>query len=400
MDLTTAPLRQGQKLTVDGSPVSYKLDSEKKQLTIFENASWQTSSARSHTGARRRAYGAGAAANLFQGEPLLFVHGTGADNEENQFLRQAASILARSGGPQFKPANVRFPVKADSELNDLPLDKYNLLLVGSPETNSYLKKIASRLPYSVQDGVLKAGDRAPLSLRGAVLSFHYFNPEHSSRLIYVVSPYLNEAERKLFLKNPRYFLAGSPGFKMIDQPDLLVRGADLRIRREMQLDADWKFIRVEGESNRIPKQFSDRTHLAVAHMKAARKTANVDLALWWGPEDKGLFGGYDFNWLPTFDPASYTMADYAVRRRETESMTAVLSGEELRDIFDRWIATKEIITWPELKKENIEADGIYSIVIPMDLVPKLGNRKKILTNVAPGPAIMPEHVANEMFSPT
>ena len=398
LDLTAAPLRHGRKLTVDGSLVNYTLDNDKKQLTIIRNASWQTASARPYATAGRRAYGAGAAANLFQGEPLLVVYGTGADSKGNQFLRQAASVLTRSGGPQFKPANVRFPVEADFELGDLPLDKYNLLLVGTPETNSYLKKIASRLPYVVEDGILKAGDREPISLRGAVLSFCYLNPEYPRRLIYVVSPYLNEVERNLFLLNPRIALAGSHGFKMIDQPDLLVRGADLRIRREMQLDADWKFIKVEGESRRIPQQFSDRTNLAVAHMNVARNIANVDFAFWWGPEDKGLFGGYDFNWLRTFDPAFYTLADYAVRRRETEFMTAVLSGAELHDIYDRWIATKEIVIWPEFKKEEAEVDGQFSIVIPMDLVPKLGNRKKVLSNVAPAPAIMPRQVASEVFT--
>ena len=187
---------------------------------------------------------------------------------------------------------------------------------------------------------------------------------------------------------------------MIDQPDLFVRGADLRIRREMQLDADWKFIRVLGEGKRIPDRFSDRVHLALAHMKVMRRMADVDLALWWGPQDKGLFGGYDFNWLPTFDPEFYTMADYTVRKRETETMTAVLSGAELSAMFDRSIATKELITWPQVKRQDIEAERRYSIVIPMDLVPKLGTRRKVLSTVAPGPAIMPDQVAREIFTPT
>ena len=92
------------------------------------------------------------------------------------------------------------------------------------------------------------------------------------------------------------------------------------------------------------------------------------------------------------------MADYAIRKRETECMTGALSGKELQDVFDRWIATKEIITWPELKEEEIEADGRYSIAIPMDLVVKLGNRRKVLSDVAAGHAIMPAQVANEVFS--
>lgn len=397
IDPSAAPLRPGQKITVDGMLVKYSHEAGQKRLTIIRNGDWQMASPRSHTTVRRRTYGAGAAANLFQGEPLLVIYGTGADNA---FLQRAAKVLSRTGGPVFKPANVRFPVRADSDLGDVPLEKYNLLLVGTRQNNSYLRKIAARLPYRIENGVLNAGGREPLSLGGSVLGFFYFNPEHPTRVIYVVSPYLNEVEQERFLENPRHFLAGSPGFKMIDQPDLLVRRADLRIRREMQLDADWKFIRMKGEEKRIPDRFSDRLHLAMAHMKLMQRTAEVDFAFWWGPEDRGLFGGYDFNWLSTFDPEFYTMADYAVRRRETESMTAVLSGAEFCDIFDRWIATGEVVSWPAVKKEDLDVNGRYSIVIPMDLVPKLGNRKKVLSTVAPGPAIMPDQVAGEIFGPS
>ena len=54
--------------------------------------------------------------------------------------------------------------------------------------------------------------------------------------------------------------------------------------------------------------------------------------------------------MATFDPENYTLADYAIRRRETESMTAVLSSAELHDIFDRWIETRELVTWPAINQ--------------------------------------------------
>ncbi|MHC4879799.1 MAG: hypothetical protein ACYTGL_25380, partial [Planctomycetota bacterium] len=207
-----------------------------------------------------------------------------------------------------------------------------------------------------------------------------------------VSPFLSAEEETLCLKNPRKFLAGSDGFKMIDQPDLLVRGVDLRIHREMQFDADWQFICFDGEDQSIPEGFANREHFARAHLQVMQKAADVDFALWWGPEDKGLFGGYDFNWLQEFDPSSYTLADYAVRRRETETMTGELPGDELLDIFDRWIAARELISWPEFRRSDIDGGRRYRIAIPMDLVPKLGIRRKTLSAVAPGPDILPSQV--------
>lgn len=386
-------------LFVDRVRVSSIDDLDGKRLTLKRGDTWQVL-AGSEPNPSVRMYGAGAAANLFQGEPLLVIYGTGADAVGNRFLREAATTLARSGGPDFKAANVRFPIRADTDLAGVQLENFNLLLVGTPKTNTYLRRIASAFPYSIADGKLKAPGREEIALTRSILGFHFYNPEHSNRLIYVVSPYLEAADRNQFLSNPRRFLAGSDGFKMIDQPDLLIRGIEGRIRREMQLDDNWKFIQIEGADRRIPNAYTDRMHLAIAHMKAMKKKAKADFALWWGPQDKGLFGGYDFNWLPTFDPRYYTLADYSIRRRETETMTAVLSGEELQDIFDRWITKREIVMWPAIFKDIVKSNRRYRIVIPMDLVPKLGLRRKVLSDVAVGTNLLPDMVVKEVFIPS
>ncbi|MEO2033409.1 MAG: alpha/beta hydrolase-fold protein [Planctomycetaceae bacterium] len=413
IDLTNAPWGRGQELTIDGTSVECAADAQHDPsaggatapespawLTFTRSDGWQVQSPTEATSPRRRQYGAGAAANVFQGEPLLVIHGTGSDDRENQFLQQAANVLAQSGGPHFKPAHVQFPVRADSSLTDVALGDCNLLLVGTPENNSYLRRISEQLPCTIEEGVLHAAGRKQLSVRGSVLSFHYFNPEHPHRLIYVVSPYLNETEQQQFVRNPRYFLAGSAGFKMIDQPDLMVRAVSGRIRRESQLDQNWEFITPTVDDVLVPEEFSNRDNLALAHMKVMRRQADVDFALWWGPEDRGLFGGYDFNWLPTYDSTSYTSLDFAVHRRDVETMTAEVTGTEFTDIYDRWVATKELLTWPPVTQPEIDADRRYRIVIPMDLVPKLGGRRSVLSKVAEGPAITGNQIAGEIFGST
>lgn len=401
LDLALAPRRPGMPMLINGELVDSVLppgsDGEAARLYLTKKDSWHVSTSTPPT-PERRVYGAGAAASLFQGEPLLIVYGTQGDAGHSAFLQKAAGILARSGGPTFRAASVRFPVRADTDLEGVPLEKYNLLLIGTPDSNSVLARIATALPYSIRDDVLHAGQREPLALSGSVLGFHYFHPAHPQRLIYVLSPYLNEAEQKLFLQNPREFLAGSEGFKMIDQPDLLVRGADLRLRREMQLGSDWTFLDRDGADRLVSREYSDRQHLAVAHLKVMQKRAKADLAFWWGPEDNGLFGGYDFNWLTGLDPKFYTLADYAVRHRETETLTAELPGDQLQDIHRRWIGAGELITWPEIAASAISPSRRYRIVIPMDMVPKLGIRRRVLEAVAPGPDIMPDEVAGEISS--
>lgn len=395
-DRETIPAQPSQQVTIDGDALALSAGRH-KWAAFGKGEKWQRSRvARSDD---RRAYGAGAAAGLFQGEPLLVVYGTGGDAAENQFLRAAAAELARSGGPAFKPAAVRFPMRSDVEVTPNDQQKHNLLIIGTPENHSLLKAFAPSLPLRISDGSLNAGDREPLPLQNSVLSFHYFNPTQVDRMIYVVSPYLTGTQHSVFLRNPRHFLAGSAGFKMIDQPDLIVRRPDLRICREMQLNSDWTFVSVAGADQPIPKRFSDRTHLGSVYTKVMQSEAGVDFAFWWGPEDKGRFGGYDFNWLPAFDPEHYTQADYSVRRRETETMTASLSGSEMANIFRRWIATREIITWPVVRQEEISEDRTYRIVIPMDLVPKLGDRHRTLAEPGIGPSIMPNQIADEIFLP-
>ena len=392
---TFAPPSSEKQLLVNGQAIQFKATDESK-ISFRLNNKWERINETKPPA--RRAYTAGAAGNLFQGEPLLVVYGTQGTAEENAFMKNAAGVLARSGGPDFRPAAVRFQIRSDIQLADFPVDKYNLLLIGNAETNAYIQQISDRLPFSIADDVLNVSDRAELALKSSVLGFNYFNPDHPQRLIYVVSPFLDPKQRLAFLKNPRRFLAGSEGFKLIDQPDLWVRGIDLRIQREMQFDVNWQFKSTSDLNRNLPKEFENRTHLALAHMKVMRQKSKVQYAFWWGPEDKGLFGGYDFNWLTTFEPNSYTTADYLVRHREVETMTAVIPGSEFLDIHKRWIGTRELITWPTVASKEIDPEKKYSIVIPMDMVPKLGIRRKTLGSVASGPNVMPADVVEEMFS--
>lgn len=344
-----------------------------------------------------RPYGAGGAAELFQGEPLLVVYGTRGSPQETKLLRALAEKLERCGGPHFQPAQVRFPVKSDTDVTADDLAGNNLLAVGTVENHAILQRIADRLPYKVEKQQLMAGHRQPLPVAGSILSCHYYNPEHPRRAMYIVSPYPDAALAAELPANPLRSLVGSDGFRRIDQPDLVVQTADGKLQREMQFDANWRFLEPGGEQQRVPTQFRDRRHLGAAFARVMREESGADFGLWWGPTDRGLFGGYDFNWLLPMDPRHYSLADFRVRHGATESMTAELSGEELKEIHQRWIRPGELLTWPVLEGSEIQTDRTYSIVIPMDLVPKLGIRRKTLSGVAAGPAVTPQQIARAIF---
>ena len=79
------------------------------------------------------------------------------------------------------------------------------------------------------------------------------------------------------------------------------------------------------------------------------------------------------------------------------SMTGSVSGAELLDIHKRWIATGELLVVPPFDPTSIDPGRMYRLVLPHELVVKLGSREKLLTDVAEGPAVSPEEVLQEIF---
>ena len=148
----------------------------------------------------------------------------------------------------------------------------------------------------------------------------------------------------------------------------------------MQFGLDWKFRSYPGEDDLVPASFAKRENLALKYLEVMRERTNADFALWWGPKDKGFYG-YDFNFLKTYDAEHYSMADFACQHSSFETMVGSVPGNELRDIYRRWIATEEIISYPPVKTASIDPARTYSLCVPMDLVAKLGNRRKVLRDV-------------------
>jgi len=340
-----------------------------------------------------RSYNAGAAANLYEGEPLLIVYGTG-DSDPNQTarLRVVAEDLAKCGGPIFAMMkHAQFPIVADLELTSEQEENCNLILLGRPDENSIGARIVGKWPIRINEGRLEAGNREPLVLEDQVLSMLHFNPDHPDRLVYLIAPFTKTTPRL-----PQRFLAGSDGFHRIGQPDLIVQDAANKIAREMQFDKKWKWVSHEGETTRIQAGFGDRDQLAVAHLRVMRDRSGADFAMWWGPENK-LQWGVDFNFLKKYQPEHFSLVDFKTQKRVIETMIGGVSGADLKIISDRWISKNEITVFPQIDLDSIEPERTYRIHIPMDMYIKLGQRKKNLIDPKPGPEISPEDLIPEIF---
>jgi dienelactone hydrolase len=340
-----------------------------------------------------RAYESGAAANLYQGEPLLIVYGT-AGNRTAQ-LKAAAQRLAKCGGPDYSTYPGAFPVVADADLTAEQQSKSNLILVGTPEENSISRTILPKLPIKIQGGALVAGGRSKLPLENQVLSMLHPNPNHPKRLVYMLAPFTTGVGFARFRTAPQLFLAGPDGFDRVSQPDLLVQNGEHKIARQMQFDKDWNWIRFP-DAKPIPAHYEKRASLAITYMKIMKAKSKADFALWWGPADKGMWGA-DFNDLEGFNSKFYTDADFRTQHRQYETTLGSVSGADLKIIWKRWGTNHELQSVPEVSLDAIDNEKQYRLHIPMDLYIKLGQRKKNLVDPKEGPRIPAEEVLREIF---
>jgi len=342
-----------------------------------------------------RPYEAGGATNLYQGEPLLIVYGTGGDHTDQ--LRAAAQKLAAYGGPAHTAMRLNpFPVVADTALTDEQQARCNLILIGKPNENFVTAAVWTRLPASIEDKALVVADRTPLKLKNQVLALLYPNPRHPGRLLYILAPFADEVGLGLFRENPQYFLSGSDGFDRVSQPDLVVQDLRYRIARHMQFGKDWRWLGMPGTETPIPPRFADRANLAITCMNLMLSKSHADFALWWGPADRGMWG-FDFNHLPHFDPASYTLADFRTQHRVSETTLGSVTGAELKEIWTRWGQKQELLSVPEITLDTLDDEFEYRIHIPMDLYIKLGTRQKNLSDPRPGPAFTAEELIPQVF---
>ncbi len=341
-----------------------------------------------------RSYESGAAANLYQGEPLLIVYGTAGGRTDQ--LRAAARKLAKYGGPDYTTMPGAFPVVADADLTPEQQSHSNLILVGTPEENSFSQAILPKLPIKIQNGVLVAGGRSKLPLENQVLSLLYPNPNHPKRLVYLLAPFTDAVGLARFAASPPRFLAGADGFDRVSQADLLVQNTKYQIARQMQFDKDWNWISFPDADKPIPARFAARANLAIVYMNLMKAKSNADFALWWGPADKGMWGA-DFNDLEDYNPEFYTEADYRTQHRHYATTLGSVSGTDLKIIWNRWGTNQELQSVPEVALDAIEDEKQYRVHIPMDLYIKLGQRQKNLGNPKAGPRIPSAEVMIEIF---
>jgi len=381
---------------IDGSALNLEEAKSSDVHLQFEDGRWRVADI--NPDSEVRAYQAGAANNLYRGEPLLVVYGTA--NGRGKYLRSAAQKIAACGGAHGDRMHQHFPIAADVDLTEEQQAGCNLIVVGTPQDNRIAAALLVDLPLSLDGEKLVAGGRAALSLSDRVLSLVHPNSQHRQRLVYLVAPFTDEKGLVQFAEAAPYFLMGADGFNRISQPDLCVQTLDRCISRRMQFDKHWQWIKQPGEEHSMPPKFggTNRSEVARAFMRVMQRKSSADFALWWGPADKGMWG-MDFNYLPRYDSegGNFSEADFRTRRHAEATNLGSVNGVELKEIWRRWGENGELLFEPGVSLENIDDDQVYRLNFPADLYIKLGQRKKVLADPSPGPSVMPEEAMTEIF---
>jgi len=384
--------------TAEIGKTQLSLEGSTKRLDFrFRNDRWILDAERITDIPTKRPYHAGAAANLYQGEPLVIVYGTqSSDKNINSKLVASARKLSACGGPAPYLMSGRFPIVADSDLSPEQQANCNLILLGTPTENSVTQSIIGDLPITIRDRTLMVAERPALPLKNQVISLLYPHPQHPQRLVYILAPFTDSDGLTRFSKSPQSFLAGSDGFNRISQADLLVQNLNHQIGRQMQFGKDWDWVIYPGADNPIPDRYSDRSDLALSHFKVMQKNSKADFAFWWGPSDKGMWGT-DFNFLKSYQPDFYTQADFQTQHHLAETMTGGLSGMEIKEIWKQWGQNQQLLMAPKIQINTLDDKKQYRVNIPMNLYIKLGQRKKNLDDPKSGPGIAPEEIMAEIF---
>ncbi|MFO8074338.1 MAG: alpha/beta hydrolase-fold protein [Polyangia bacterium] len=111
-------------------------------------------------------------------EPLLFVYGTADPDETALALRLVEKLRVPQRG-----TDVRWPIKADVEIDAEDIENHSLVLVGTPRGNSLLDRIDERLPIRAGDGWIEAGGRC---FEGETTSAAFIHPNPLNPDRYVV----------------------------------------------------------------------------------------------------------------------------------------------------------------------------------------------------------------------
>ena len=238
-----------------------------------------------------RLHAPGGQANLFQGEPLLVVWGTGGTPDETQTLYRVAQAAAnsadgkwpdpqtqRQGEPLYAMVHGRHPSRPDTAVSTQDLQKYNVLLLGMPAEGSLISRLVGELPIQVAGDRIRSNDGIQWPWSGHGFGLLHYNPEAPQRLVYWIAA-ADVSFYRLYSAPPLTSLTAI-GAGLDGAPDLLVLDtAQRRLAAARRFDSRWNWEAGYAASPIIHADIPVAGREAVSIASAVRRLANADVGM-------------------------------------------------------------------------------------------------------------------------
>lgn len=144
----------------------------------------------------------GGANQLYDGEPLLIVYGTGGNDEADAALRAAAGIASHSFNAAWQSPNGdvgddgvshnqnlygELQTRADVDVSPEDIESRHLVLIGTAAENALVARMADRLPVRYEAGEVRFNDGTKELAADSTIGLVTYNPLAPSRLIFWVA---------------------------------------------------------------------------------------------------------------------------------------------------------------------------------------------------------------------
>ena len=98
-----------------------------------------------------------------------------------------------------------------------------------------------------------------------------------------------------------------------------------------------------------------------------------------------------------YDPRWWTLADMAVGETAGKTLLATMTGEELRQLHEKFLKAEILMVWPEYDPGKIDAERTFRVAMSPGMTWIASKRKKNLSNVEAGPRWRQEDLWAEVF---
>lgn len=308
----------------------------------------------------QRQHFTGGLVNLYHGEPLLIVWGTQGDNQMDETLQNAALTASRCPGPAWWPEEAGEPlnrmlygqlrVKSDLDVTPEDLQKYNLLLLGTPQTNLLVARMAGQLPVKFKNGKVELSDGLSYDFQQRALGLLYYNPLAPARYIYLAAS-----------DDPAFYAAGNPLMGMqtrrtsfFDFTLLSSREATLVSGRHFQ--PDWQWEAGYATSGLVPDQWCLAGELNAFKAEALmQKLGSQFVVLDRLPPDQPLFSQGESRWMDVIGAQDLEKA-----------VTVQLRGREILEEWEKLQAPGNgaYYFYPTPHSHAIDPERVYNVCFP------------------------------------